>query len=288
MTDNQLVAIDVRIVTAEIISIKNQTMQFLLNAYIEMGRRLKILKDTLPHGEFGDYIEREIGFSRSTTSNMIRIFDGYAADQITLDGGVAKSEVFGKLTYSQAVALLAAPPEEREELAKEIQAEEISVRELKKLIAQKDKAVSQLESQRNKAETAAEVEKNISKNLKSEISELKEKLKEARQKSDDNGARERVAELERDLAEAIAAQTTVEVVPPAPEVKTVIMTDKAVEFRAVFNNFQDALKRVEDCLVEVQREDLELWEKFDGAVRSALGGWIEEENVEYETDTIQH
>ncbi|GHV17239.1 hypothetical protein FACS18949_14690 [Clostridia bacterium] len=68
MSEALTVTHDVRTVTAEIKLIINQT----LNAYIEIGRRLKILKEMLPHGEFGDYVKREFDFSRSTSANMIQ------------------------------------------------------------------------------------------------------------------------------------------------------------------------------------------------------------------------
>lgn len=61
----------------------------------------------------------------------MRLFDAYAADQIRLDGAALKSQAFGNLTYTQAVALLVLPSdEEREAFVQSHDMSKMSTREL--------------------------------------------------------------------------------------------------------------------------------------------------------------
>lgn len=64
----------------------------------------------------------------------------------------ANSQTFGDLEYSKALALLSVPAEEREQFAQEVDAEHISVRQLKAAIQERDAAKKQA------AEAAAEWE----------------------------------------------------------------------------------------------------------------------------------
>lgn len=149
---------DINTITAEIRTIKQSVGYLLLNSYIELGRRLVEAKELLPHGEWGAWLRDEAEFSQSTANNMMNIFREYGADQASLFGE-AKSQTLGNLTYSKAVALLQVPAEEREEFAETHHVEELSTRELERLIKEKKEA----EERAARAETAlasAEEEKH--------------------------------------------------------------------------------------------------------------------------------
>lgn len=140
------------IVTQEINQLTAQAQRLILGHAIEIGRRLTEAKQMLSHGEWGKWLKEEIHYSKSSANNMMRIFDAYGSTQMGLFGPEANSQTFGDLEYSKALALLAVPAEEREQFAQEVDAEHISVRQLKAAIQERDAA------QKQAAEAAAEWE----------------------------------------------------------------------------------------------------------------------------------
>ena len=87
-----------------------------LNASIEVGRRLTEAKAKLPHGSWGEYLKNEVDYSPSQAQNLMRVFREYGSDQQSLFGGEAKSQTFGRLTFSQALSLLVIPDEDEREI----------------------------------------------------------------------------------------------------------------------------------------------------------------------------
>lgn len=102
-------------VTAEIRTLQDTAKRVVLNASVEIGRRLTEAKSMVGHGEWGTYLREELGFSQSTANNHMRLFEAYGAQQMSLDGATVKSQALANLTYTQAVELLFLPSEEERE-----------------------------------------------------------------------------------------------------------------------------------------------------------------------------
>lgn len=128
------------VIAAEINSIKEQTRKVVLYNSIEIGRKLVEAKELVPHGEWGNWLEEAVDYSKSTANNLMKIFEEYGSDQITLLDDNLKSQAFGNLNYSQAVLLLGLPSDDREKFVEENKVDEMSTRELKKAIADLKKA----------------------------------------------------------------------------------------------------------------------------------------------------
>lgn len=137
----------------------------MLSTIVEIGRRMCQAKEILPHGQFGEWVKNETGYSQSTANNFMRLFQEYGAAQESLFGAEVKSQTFGNLPYSKALALLAVPAEDREEFAREHHVEDMSTRELKQAIKERDELRRQLTEERAAAEGAS-----------LRISDLEEKL----------------------------------------------------------------------------------------------------------------
>ena len=119
-------------VTAEILSYQEAARRMVITYSIEIGRRLIEAKEMVNHGEWGNYIREELGFSQTTANNHMAMFRAYAADQMRLDGDNLKNQAFGNLTYTQALELLALPSEEeREAFVREHDMSDMSTRELR-------------------------------------------------------------------------------------------------------------------------------------------------------------
>jgi uncharacterized phage infection (PIP) family protein YhgE len=155
-------------IATEINSIKEQTKKMLLVNSIEIGRRLVEAKTIVPHGEWGKWLEESVDYSKSTANNLMNIFDQYGANQFSLFGSEAKSQALGSLSYTQAVALLGVPAEERETFIKENNVENLSTRELQQAIKEKQ----ELEKRLKASEDQAKKEKLAREKLAKEFQEL--------------------------------------------------------------------------------------------------------------------
>lgn len=159
-----------QLIAIEINSIKEQTRKMVLFNSIEIGRRLSEAKLLLQHGEWEDWLEKSVDYSQRTASNLMRIFTDYGSSQITLFCDNAKSQALANLSYTQAVALLGIPTEERETFIQEHDMDSMSTRELQLAIKDRDHAQKQAQELQEAL--------NGAKNLVSEIAEDRDKLSE--------------------------------------------------------------------------------------------------------------
>lgn len=207
---------DIQTVTTEIRTLHRQAQGMILNYAIEIGRRLKEAKSLLEHGEWGEWLENEVDFSRSTANNFMKIFEEYGANQVSLFGD-ANSQTLGNLPYTHALKLLAVPAEEREEFVEEHHVEDLSSRELDRLIKERDAAVrraeeseerelaqadalAELEAFRNKVET----QEQMAGEGRAALHQMEEKVAAAQDRLDKEKkkAKEREDQLRRELEEA--------------------------------------------------------------------------------------
>lgn len=133
------------VIAAEIRSIDQQARQYVLQSAIEIGRKLTEAKELVSHGEWGAWLETNVNYSQSTANNFMRLSVEYANSQSLVN-----------LTYTQAVALLSVPSEDREKFAEENNVSEMSTRELQAAIKAQKEAEKLLEEERErvKAEQA--------------------------------------------------------------------------------------------------------------------------------------
>lgn len=222
------------LIATEINSIKSQTRMMMLCSSIEIGRRLVEAKSMIPHGEWGKWLGNSVDYSQSTANNLMRIFEEYGADQLSLFGSEAKSQALGNLLYTQAVALLKLPSDKREQFIEEHDIENMSTRELQQAIKERDQALKQnqeledklkatekeLQDANNSYETVNSSYEKLSElnhehflkaeSLRKEVEGLKQQLTEAQISGDSN----EVERLKADLQEAdgllIAANQEIE------------------------------------------------------------------------------
>ena len=138
---------EIGVITAEIKELCRRMQSTLLVYAVEIGRRLDEAKRALPHGQWAEWLSENVEFSQRQANNFMKLYEEYGADQLTLFGAALNSQTFANFPYSKALLLLAVPSEEREEFAEEVHAEELSVRELKDAIAERDKYKKALDAQ---------------------------------------------------------------------------------------------------------------------------------------------
>lgn len=203
------------IIATEINSIKRQTQVIMLQACIEIGRRLVEAKELVPHGEWSEWLEKTVDYSQRTASNFMRLYEEYGNSQASLFD-FSNSQALAKLSYTQAVALLGIPSYEREQFIEEHDVESMSTRELQQAIKERDEAqrklkeveqnADQIAAERDelkeKADSAAkalaEAEKER-KQFKADVDKLSKELKQARATG---ASPEQIKQLKTELADA--------------------------------------------------------------------------------------
>lgn len=146
-------------IAQEINLIKSQTYGILEAAHsyakrscFEIGKRLEEAKAAVGHGNWGEWLENNVGYSVSTANDLMRIYREFGNDQIDMLTGKSDAETFEGLSQSQMVALFSLPKAMRaefvEEHREELESGELSSRKLKEeikrlneVIEQKDKEI---------------------------------------------------------------------------------------------------------------------------------------------------
>lgn len=223
---------NIDVVTAEIKSLCLEARHMMLIYAIEIGRRLVEAKDILPHGEWGDWLRNEVEFSQSTANKHMKLFEKFGARQISLLGAELNSETFTNLTYSQALKLISVPDEELEDFVKDNDIEHKSVREIERLVKERDAAAEkaaaaeqklnefleeakEIDGEKSRAESIAEErerelerERQNAEDLRNSIREMKQELENAQREVEEYRKRAEEPSLTKEQTDKLKAEIT--------------------------------------------------------------------------------
>lgn len=188
-------------VKEEIISLTRQAQVNAVHYACEIGKRLCEAKEQVGHGAWGEWLKTEVDYSQSTAENFMKIYREYGSNQMSLFSDFSNSQTFGKLDVSKLLLLASVPAEERENVAKEVDAENISVRELKEKLKERD---TELEIEKSRAEEAEEDIKKLETEISrkdSKIEELQISLKELEKDIEDIPENTELAEVQKEELE---------------------------------------------------------------------------------------
>lgn len=190
---------EISVVTAEIRTLTGQAQHMILHYAMEIGRRLVEAKSLLPHGEWGNWLKNEVNYSKSTANNFMRIYEEYSENQIGFET-ISNFQALGNLSYTKALALLAIPAEERESFALEVNAEEISSRELAEAIRAREEAEARADAAEKSRDEAREGALKAAEERDDAYNRLTSALEDGRREAEKDLA-ESFAELETKLSE---------------------------------------------------------------------------------------
>ena len=239
----------VETVTLEIRTLQHQAQQMLLSYAIEIGRRLVEVKALLPHGQWGDYIKEQVGYSQSTANNLMRVFEEYGAPQQSMFGAGANSQALGNLSYTKALRLLAIPADEREAFAEEHHVEELSTRQLEQAIKERDEARA--------AAQRAEADKHTAEQAQAKMAEDMGMLNASLASAQDarEQAMQDVARLEAELADLKAKPVDVAVETVVDQAAIEKARAEAVaEMQAKLDKAREKQKKAEAQRQEAQEQ----------------------------------
>lgn len=150
-------------ITTEILFYKHQAGFSIL----EIGKRLIEAKEQLNHGEWLPWLKEKVDFSEDNAQRFMKLAREYA-----------NTESIRYLGPTKAFALLAVPADEREDFAEEVKAEQLSVRQLKEAIRQREEErdAAQRAAEKKEKELQLQIERTAS--LQQDKQQLTEQVKE--------------------------------------------------------------------------------------------------------------
>lgn len=154
----ELIEFNIEKTTAEILMLKDQTAQNI----IEIGKRLINVKENLPHGEFINWLEKKIDFSRYTANRFMKIATEFS--------NVSAVQHLGS---RKLFALAGLDEEDRQELMQENNVEDMTTRQLEEVIKEKKEIKKQLAEEQEYIE---ELQKQIQEK-ELQINKLKDDMK---------------------------------------------------------------------------------------------------------------
>lgn len=131
---------DLAMVTSDIQYAQRQGARQLVSNLIEIGRLLLEAKTMVQPKDWEKYIWDNFGYSTSSADNWMKLYKEYGDDQESLFDSFRDSQTFGKLSYTQLLALTALPAEERSSFVAENDVENMSTRQLQQAIKERDEA----------------------------------------------------------------------------------------------------------------------------------------------------
>lgn len=277
----------VEIVTAEIKTIQHNVTKMIFDGVIEIGKRLEEAKELVPHGEWTEYLETQLGYKTSTAQNYMRIAREFGSIKRTDSEAYSAFETLG---YSQLLPLLGLPEQEKQEIAEENELAGMSNREIAALVKERDeakKAAEHLQEQVVKAEkdlqkadrVKAQLEKEKAKHKADagQIQELERELEDLKQQAEQPP--EVAPEvLEQMRAEIVAeqAKTVKEAEARAAEATEKLQKAKNPALHHVnflFTELQTVYQKLQSSIMELTASDPETAEKLRGVILDCVKGW---------------
>lgn len=275
-------------IAGEINTIKEQVRATALSASVEIGKRLTEAKALVPEGEWTAWLKDNVDYSLRTAQNLMALFQEYGGDQ---------GQALPRLSYTQAVMLLALPGDERAEFVESHDMDAMSTRDLKKeldalrgkqdemqitmeqilaekqaLEAERDKANAALSSARQVSKGAMDAEKKLKSELKAAQDELASAQAEALKE------KEALEQALKDAQKPVIQQ----VAPPEVEKELQALREKASRgkeeeaARAAYDMFRACYERMMEKLSALAQADGDRAALFRSAFAKGLRVMTEE------------
>ena len=171
---------DIETITGEILDAQRRGGE----AILTIGRCLIEAKEKLPHGEWLPWLNERVSYSERTAQNLMAVARKYSNPQTLADLGMAK-----------AIALLALPDWERDEFIEGHNVIDMSARELKQAIKERDEARAAAEHAQADAAAAEQARAKMADDMRVANASL-EAARSEREQADNH-----VRRLEKELEE---------------------------------------------------------------------------------------
>lgn len=240
---------DIETITGEILDAQRRGGE----AILTIGRCLIEAKEKLPHGEWLPWLNERVSYSERTAQNLMAVARKYSNPQTLADLGMAK-----------AIALLALPDWERDEFIEGHNVIDMSARELKQAIRERDEARAAAEHAQADAAAAEQARAKMADDMRLLNARL-EGSREDRDQAmrDRDQAMQEAGRLEKELAELkarpvdVAVETVVdqEAIDKATAEVRAEMKEKLKIARSQRREAEEALAAAREQLDRLRKED---------------------------------
>lgn len=257
---------DPGIIAAEINIIKRQVQEAVIYGTIRIGEKLCEAKSLVAQGEWGKWLEENVEYSQSTAENMMKLYREYGGNQESLFDTWTNSQTFGKLTYTQHLALLSLPFADRQEFAEANNVAEMSTRQLQDAVRQ------ELEEERRRREmTEKDLEEAEAQRRDAEQNMLDMQQKLSAAKSSEGAWQKEIDKLGSDKARAEKSEATALTLVKKLEKQLAEAQKKEQSVREELKKAQDAPEIPEDMMARLRQEaEAEASQKAAGEIRKQL------------------
>lgn len=228
-------------------------------AILTIGRCLIEAKEMLPHGEWLPWLNEKVAYSERTAQNFMAVARRYSNPQTLADLGMAK-----------ALALLALPDSERDEFVQDHNVIDMSARQLKQALKERDEARKAAEAAKADASAAEQARAR----MEADMAATKNLLESARADADSAGNRARALEEKLRMLQEKPVEVAVETVVD-PEAIAKAREEAVAEIKAKLDKAREAKKRAEDRqkIAEdaLEQVRLQLEEQAKAEKKAALG-----------------
>jgi len=247
------------VIISEIHIIEHNVAKTALEGAVEIGARLQEAKEKVGHGNFEQWCQENLNYSKRTAENFMKVAREYGGST----GLISKTQALADFSITKALSLLKVPEEERETFIEEHKVEDMTTRELEEEIRKLKEEKSTLEEevwnvsndrseidgklsaaeaevQRLKGELAI-AEKNAAD--AAEIDILKEKLEKEKTKAKEAQEKLKKEKAARQTEIDAAIEKKQEELQKEAATKAGKVLQKAEEERKGLQNENEALKR---------------------------------------------
>ena len=208
----------------------------------EGGRRILEMKSRIPHGEFGDWCEKNLVFSYRKAARMMQL-----AEKMDDENSLfSKMPTLANIGISRVWELLAAPEEVAAEVVETNDVADMTVRELKAEIAR-------LKEEKNAAETEKRQIESHEENMRRELASAQRKLAEAVTEEDYSRMQTEYLESQKDLENELrnAQDASAEIQAKLDKAKEDLKKAKAKNKELEAAKDEEVQKRIEEVSTEL-------------------------------------
>lgn len=173
-----------------------------LRLVAESGRRLSVIKTRVGHGEWEDWMEKNLKFSAKKANRMMKLAEKMSDE----DSLFAKTTTLSDLGISRVWKLLAAPEEVAEEVVENENVAEMTARELEAELKRVKEENEELRDSNDEIREQFEEAKA----MKAELAEMRNRLKEVEEAAEDalEKKKQELASLKAEMKKKIADART--------------------------------------------------------------------------------
>lgn len=277
------------VIISEIHIIEHNVAKTALEGAVEIGARLQEAKEKVGHGNFEQWCQENLNYSKRTAENFMKVAREYGGST----GLISKTQALADFSITKALSLLKVPEEEREAFLEEHDIEGMTTREMEEAIRaaneERDAANAEAKSAKSALKAKTEVMDKLSEELERKQKKLdraEAKLKkeqEGRQAQIDAAIEDQKAEIEKKAQEnagavLLKAETERKDLQSENEaLKRKLANagnESVVKFKILVDQLQDIFDQAGQCILIEQ--DAERAHKMNAALRQVVDKMKEE------------